>query len=106
MCQVTSGERPKADRQEAQSLSECELSPWSGETQIKPIAFSIWMVLVCNGAAFIYVLAGGCSLDPRKPYYIITPMVIMTAVETGRHPHIFGLVLFSRDKRDLHFRVA
>ena len=48
------------------------------KTQIKPIAFLIWMVLVCEGAAFIYVLAGGYSLDVRKRY-IIMPMVIMSA---------------------------
>jgi hypothetical protein len=48
------------------------------KTEIKPIAFLIWMVLVCEGAAFIYVLAGGYSTDPRKRY-IIMPMVIMSA---------------------------
>lgn len=48
------------------------------ETQIKPIVFLIWMVLICEGAAFIYVLAGGYSLDSRK-HYIIMPMVIMSA---------------------------
>jgi hypothetical protein len=48
------------------------------KTQIKPIAFLIWMVLVCEGAAFIYALAGGYSSDPRKRY-IIMPMVIMSA---------------------------
>jgi MFS family permease len=48
------------------------------KTQIKPIAFLIWMVLVCEGAAFIYALAGGYSPDPRRRY-IIMPMVIMSA---------------------------
>jgi hypothetical protein len=48
------------------------------KTQITPIAFLIWMVLVCEGAAFIYVLAGGYSPDPRKRV-IIMPMVIMSA---------------------------
>jgi len=48
------------------------------KTEIQPIAFLIWMVLVCEGAAFIYVLAGGYSNDPRKRY-IIMPMVIMSA---------------------------
>ena len=48
------------------------------KTQIRPIAFLIWMVLVCEGAAFTYVLAGGYSLDPRNRY-IIMPMVIMSA---------------------------
>jgi MFS family permease len=48
------------------------------KTQIKPMAFLIWMVLICEGAAFIYVLAGGYSPDPRKRY-IIMPMVIMSA---------------------------
>jgi MFS family permease len=48
------------------------------KTQIKPIAFLIWMVLVCEGAAFIYALAGGYSPDARKRY-IIMPMVIMSA---------------------------
>ena len=48
------------------------------KTQIKPIAFLIWMVLVCEGAAFIYGLAGGYSPDPRRRY-IIMPMVIMSA---------------------------
>jgi hypothetical protein len=36
------------------------------------------MVLVCEGAAFIYALAGGYSPDPRRRY-IIMPMVIMSA---------------------------
>ena len=36
------------------------------------------MVLVCEGAASIYALAGGYSADPRKSY-IIMPLVIMTA---------------------------
>jgi len=36
------------------------------------------MVLVCEGAAFIYALAGGYSTDPRKRY-IIMPTVIMSA---------------------------
>src|SRR5262249_18314766 len=35
-------------------------------------------VLVCEGAAFIYALAGGYSPDPRNSY-IIMPMVIMSA---------------------------
>jgi hypothetical protein len=48
------------------------------KTEIKPIAFLIWIVLVCEGAAFIYVLADGYSNDPRKRY-IIMPMVIMSA---------------------------
>ena len=48
------------------------------KTQIKPIAFLIWMVLVCEGAAFIYVLANGYSPDARKPY-VIMPTVIMSA---------------------------
>ena len=48
------------------------------KTQIKPIAFLIWMILVCEGAAFIYVLAGGYSLDVRLRY-IIMPTVIMGA---------------------------
>ena len=48
------------------------------KTQIKPIAFLIWMVLVCEGAAFIYVLAGGYGPALRKSY-IIMPMVIMCA---------------------------
>jgi hypothetical protein len=48
------------------------------KTQIKPIPFLIWMVLVCEGAAFIYVLAGGYSTDVRNRY-IIMPMVIMSA---------------------------
>jgi hypothetical protein len=48
------------------------------KTQIKPIAFLIWMVLVCEGAAFIYVLAGGYGPVVRKSY-IIMPMVIMSA---------------------------
>jgi hypothetical protein len=47
------------------------------KTQIKPTVFLIWMVLVFEGAAFIYVLAGGYSLDVRKRY-IIVPMVIMS----------------------------
>ena len=46
--------------------------------QINPIAFLIWMVLVCEGAAFIYALAGGYSPNPRRRY-IILPMVIMSA---------------------------
>jgi hypothetical protein len=49
------------------------------KTQIKPIAFLIWMVLVCEGAAFIYVLAGGYSLGTPRKSYIIMPTVIMTA---------------------------
>jgi hypothetical protein len=49
------------------------------KTQIKPIAFLIWMVLVCEGAAFIYVLAGGYSLGTPRKSYIIMPMVIMSA---------------------------
>jgi len=48
------------------------------KTQIKPVAFLIWMILVCEGAAFIYVLAGGSRSDVRA-HYIIMPMVIMTA---------------------------
>ena len=48
------------------------------KTQIKPIAFLIWMVLVCEGATFIYVLANGYSPDARKPY-VIMPTVIMSA---------------------------
>src|SRR5262245_28091573 len=48
------------------------------KTQIKPIAFLIWMVLVCEGAAFIYVLAGGYTAVVRNRY-IIMPMVIMSA---------------------------
>jgi hypothetical protein len=48
------------------------------KTQIKPIAFLIWMVLVCEGAAFIYVLAGGYHAVPRNRY-IIMPIVIMSA---------------------------
>jgi hypothetical protein len=48
------------------------------KTQITPIAFLIWMVLICEGAAFIYVLAGGYAPDPRKRV-IIMPMVIMSA---------------------------
>jgi hypothetical protein len=48
------------------------------KTQITPIAFLIWMVLVCEGAASIYVLAGGYSPDPRRRY-IIMPMLIMSA---------------------------
>jgi hypothetical protein len=48
------------------------------KTQITPIAFLIWMVLVCEGAAFIYVLAGGYSPDPRNRY-VFMPMVIMSA---------------------------
>jgi hypothetical protein len=48
------------------------------ETQIKPIAFLIWMVLVCEGGAFIYVLAGGYPANPRNSY-IIMPMVVMSA---------------------------
>jgi hypothetical protein len=47
-------------------------------TQIKPIAFLIWMVLVCEAAAFIYVLAGGYGPVSRTRY-IIMPMVIMSA---------------------------
>ena len=46
--------------------------------QINPMAFLIWMVLVCEGAAFIYALAGGYSPNPRRRY-IILPMVIMSA---------------------------
>jgi hypothetical protein len=48
------------------------------KTQIKPIAFLIWMLLVLEGAALIYALAGGYSPDVRKRY-IIMPMVIMSA---------------------------
>ena len=48
------------------------------KTQIKPIAFLIWMVLVCEGAAFIYVLAGGYGPVVRNRY-VIMPMVIMSA---------------------------
>jgi hypothetical protein len=48
------------------------------KTQIKPIAFLIWMVLICEAAAFIYVLAGGYGPVVRKSY-IIMPMVIMSA---------------------------
>jgi hypothetical protein len=48
------------------------------KTQIKPIAFLIWMVLVCEGASFIYVLADGYGPAPRKSY-IIMPMAIMSA---------------------------
>ena len=48
------------------------------KTQIKPIAFLIWMVLVCEGGAFIYVLAGGYPANPRNSY-IIMPMVVMSA---------------------------
>src|SRR6266852_6916173 len=36
------------------------------------------MVLVCEGAAFIYVLAGGYSPDPRNRC-VFMPMVIMSA---------------------------
>jgi len=49
------------------------------KTQIKPIAFLIWTVLLCEGAAFIYVLAGGYSLGTSRKSYIIMPMVIMSA---------------------------
>src|SRR5262249_61136100 len=38
------------------------------KTQIKPVAFLIWMILVCEGAAFIYVLAGGSRSDVRAHY--------------------------------------
>jgi MFS family permease len=48
------------------------------KSQIKPIAFLFWMLLVCEGAALIYALAGGYSGDARKRY-IIMPMVIMSA---------------------------
>ena len=48
------------------------------KTQIKPIAFLIWMVLVCEGAAFIFVLAVGYGATARARY-IILPMVIMSA---------------------------
>jgi hypothetical protein len=48
------------------------------KTQIMPIAFLIWMVFVCEGAAFIYVLAGGYSPDSRNRY-VFMPMVIMSA---------------------------
>jgi len=48
------------------------------KTQIKPIAFLIWMVLVCEGAAFIYVLAGGYTAVVRNRY-IIMPTLIMSA---------------------------
>src|SRR3954453_11752981 len=48
------------------------------KAQIKPIAFLIWMVLVCEGAAFIYVLAGGYGPVVRNRY-VIMPMVIMSA---------------------------
>jgi hypothetical protein len=46
-------------------------------SEISPIAFLIWMVLVCEGAALIYVLAGGYGADPRKSY-IIMPLIIMS----------------------------
>jgi hypothetical protein len=46
--------------------------------QINPIAFLIWMILVCGGALFIYALADGYGPVPRKSY-IIMPMVIMSA---------------------------
>ena len=39
-------------------------------------ANSSLLALVCEGAAFIYVLAGGYSPDVRRRY-IIMPMVIM-----------------------------
>jgi hypothetical protein len=48
------------------------------QTQIKPIAFLIWMVLVTEGAAFIYVLMGGYGPNLRGSY-IIMPMIIMSA---------------------------
>jgi hypothetical protein len=48
------------------------------KAEIKPVAFLIWMILVCEGAAFIYVLAGGSRSDSRNRY-IIMPMLIMSA---------------------------
>jgi ABC transporter substrate binding protein len=48
------------------------------QTQIKPIAFLIWMILVTEGAAFIYVLMGGYGPNLRGSY-IIMPMIIMSA---------------------------
>ena len=48
------------------------------QAEIKPIAFLIWMILVVDGGAFIYVLAGGYALDSRKRY-ILMPMLIMAA---------------------------
>ena len=49
------------------------------DAQIKPTAFLIWMVLVCEGAAFIYVLVSGYSDGTPRKSYTIMPMVIVTA---------------------------
>ena len=48
------------------------------KTDVKPIAFLIWMLLLCGGAALIYVLAGGYSADSRKSY-VIMPLMIISA---------------------------
>ena len=49
------------------------------KTEIKPIAFLIWMLLLCEGAALIYVLAGGYSADHSRKRYVIMPLMIMSA---------------------------
>ena len=49
------------------------------KTQVKPIAFLIWMLLLCEGAALIYVLAGGYSADHSRKSYVIMPLMIMSA---------------------------
>ena len=58
------------------SQSENEDQTGQHKVTIKPIAFFIWMIVVCEAAGFIYVLAGGYSLDSRK-HYIMMPLVIM-----------------------------
>ena len=81
------------------------------KTQIKPIAFLIWMVLVCEGAAFIYVLAGGYSLGPAEELYHYADGnheccgSNMADLGTATDAHILAPWQFSRDKCDLHFRL-
>ena len=60
-------------------LVSASYSPAHAVRKVQFRPFLIWMVLVCEGAAFIYVLAGGYSLGTPRKCYIIMPILIMSA---------------------------
>jgi hypothetical protein len=60
-------------------LVSASYSPAHAVRRVQFRPFLIWMVLVCEGAAFIYVLAGGYSLGTPRKSYIIMPILIMSA---------------------------
>jgi hypothetical protein len=66
--------------------------PQSNGGQIKPSALLIYMLVLSLGAASIYALGGGYSLDSRKRYLIVPLLVMAVAAATRliRGPKLTG----------------